>query len=180
MPVEGIGGVFFRADDVERLTAWYKEHLGIGGYDAIWQQQAGPTVFAPFKESSDYFAADKRHMLNLRVSDIEGLIESLKSKGVEVETRDEWDDPSYGRFARIHDPEGNPIELWEPTGVHSAGTPEIPHAGQTSGIDAPQWQARIVGAPVSDLPEFGHPGKQTGTAKFALRPGFPEGPQGSN
>jgi glyoxylase I family protein len=24
------------------------------------------------------------------------------------------DSPETGRFARIHDPEGNPIELWEP------------------------------------------------------------------
>ena len=31
-----------------------------------------------------------------------------------VETRADWDDPAYGRFARIHDPEGNPIELWQP------------------------------------------------------------------
>ena len=32
----------------------------------------------------------------------------------EIVTKPEWDDPSTGRFARIHDPEGNPIELWEP------------------------------------------------------------------
>ena len=30
-------------------------------------------------------------------------------------TKAEWDaTPEIGRFARIHDPEGNPIELWEP------------------------------------------------------------------
>jgi predicted enzyme related to lactoylglutathione lyase len=26
------------------------------------------------------------------------------------------DPRAHGRFARIHDPEGNPIELWQPTG----------------------------------------------------------------
>jgi predicted enzyme related to lactoylglutathione lyase len=34
--------------------------------------------------------------------------------GDEVVTKDEWNDPAVGRFARVHDPEGNPIELWEP------------------------------------------------------------------
>ena len=72
------------------------------------------TVFAPFPADSDYFPADKAYMLNLRVSDLAALIERLKSAGIKVETRDEWNDPNVGRFARIHDPEGNPIELWEP------------------------------------------------------------------
>ena len=37
----------------------------------------------------------------------------LKQDGIVVETRAEWDS-EVGRFCRIHDPEGNPIELWEP------------------------------------------------------------------
>ena len=52
-------------------------------------------------------------MLNLRVSGLTELLQTLTSAGVAVETRKEWDDPATGRFARIHDPEGNPIELWE-------------------------------------------------------------------
>jgi predicted enzyme related to lactoylglutathione lyase len=52
-------------------------------------------------------------MLNLRVTDVEQMIEQLREGGIGVETRDEWNDPNVGRFARIHDPEGNPIELWE-------------------------------------------------------------------
>ena len=113
--VTGIGGFFFRARDGDALAAWYREHLGLdAGHDQIWQQQAGMTVFAPFKEDSDYFAADKRWMLNLRVADMNAMLAQLHAKGVEVETRPEWDDTEYGRFARVHDPEGNPIELWEP------------------------------------------------------------------
>ena len=53
-------------------------------------------------------------MINFRVNDLDGLIASLKSAGIEVLTKAEWDAPEVGRFARIHDPEGNPIELWEP------------------------------------------------------------------
>jgi catechol 2,3-dioxygenase-like lactoylglutathione lyase family enzyme len=112
--VDGIGGIFFRVSDTEKITAWYQEHLGIGGPNELWEQQAGPTVFAPFRKDSDYFAADKSFMLNFRVSDLDALITSLKAKGVAVETRDEWDHTEYGSFARIHDPDGTPIELWEP------------------------------------------------------------------
>ena len=124
MSVLGIGGLFFRAKDPDALNAWYKQHLNVGAgcsADATgpvgewtWNAQGGPTVFAPFKIDTDYFPADKQYMLNLRVSDIGALITSLQGAGVEVITKPEWDDPSTGRFARIHDPEGNAIELWEP------------------------------------------------------------------
>ena len=122
MPVESIGGFFFRTADPDALSRWYADHLGIGpglgtdpGGDApYWRAAGGPVVFQPFPESSDYFPADRRYMLNLRVSDLTELITTLTSAGIPVETRTEWDDPAYGRFARIHDPEGNPIELWEP------------------------------------------------------------------
>lgn len=114
--VTGIGGIFFRARDPAALNAWYQQHLGITQPDvAVWMQEAGPTVFSPFKETSDYFAPDKQWMLNLRVDDLAALTLRLRAAGIEVETRPDWDgDGSYGTFARIHDPEGTPIELWQP------------------------------------------------------------------
>jgi len=114
--ITGIGGVFFRADDPKEVVAWYKEHLDIeiGGM-AFWRQEAGPTVFAPFKADTDYFGdSDQQWMINLRVQDLEGLIAKLKAKGIEVEMRAEWQSDEIGNFARIHDPAGTPIELWEP------------------------------------------------------------------
>ena len=125
MPVVGMGGYFFRAADPATLKAWYREHLGVGGgcgadeqgqsNEWVWFQQAGPTVFEPFKQDSDYFPAEKQVMINLRVTDLAGLLEQLRGSGIKVITKDEWDMmPEIGRFARIHDPEGNPIELWEP------------------------------------------------------------------
>lgn len=123
MPVLGIGGLFLRANDPDGLSAWYARHLGVGAGcgadmrepdDWYWHTQGGPTVFAPFKATTDYFPADKQWMLNLRVSELEALIADLRSAGIAVETRDEWDAPETGRFARIHDPEGNAVELWEP------------------------------------------------------------------
>lgn len=124
MAVLGMGGYFFRAQDPAALKAWYKEHLGVGGgcgTDAggepnewVWFTQGGPMVFEPFKQDSDYFAADKQAMINLRVSDLDGLLTQLRAAGIEVITKAEWDMPEVGKFARIHDPEGNAIELWEP------------------------------------------------------------------
>lgn len=114
--VTGIGGIFFRAQDPVALAAWYQLHLGImpPGAD-IWAQEAGPTVFSPFAADSTYFAADKQWMLNLRVEGLDSLLARLRAAGIAAETRADWDgDGSYGRFARIHDPEGTPIELWEP------------------------------------------------------------------
>ena len=124
MAVLGIGGLFFRARDPEALSNWYREHLNVGSGcvapdagapdDMCWTAQGGPVVFAPFNADTDYFPTDKAYMLNLRVSDLADLIDRLKGAGVDVITRDEWNDPSIGRFARIHDPEGNPLELWQP------------------------------------------------------------------
>jgi predicted enzyme related to lactoylglutathione lyase len=71
-------------------------------------------VFEPFKQDSDYFPAEKQVMINLRVSGMDSLLEKLNAAGIEVTTKAEWDEGGIGRFARIHDPEGNPIELWEP------------------------------------------------------------------
>lgn len=113
--VTGIGGLFFRARDPKALGEWYATHLGIrGGADGSpWTQAAGPTVFAPFDADTDYFPADRQWMINFRVDDLSGLMAALQADGIAVETRPEWDG-AWGRFARIHDPEGNPIELWEP------------------------------------------------------------------
>lgn len=124
MPVLGVGGIFFRAQNPDALSAWYREHLGVGaGCSAedtdpadewSWSVQGGPLVFAPFGADTDYWAADKQFMLNFRVSDLDSLIDQLKASGIEVIVKPEWDSEEAGRFARIHDPERNAIELWEP------------------------------------------------------------------
>lgn len=107
----GIGGIFFRAVDTKALAAWYEQHLGIG---AFWEQEAGVTVFAPFAADTDYFPAAKAWMINFRVDDLPTLIDQLSGAGIAVETRAEWNTPETGQFARIVDPEGNPVELWQP------------------------------------------------------------------
>lgn len=111
----GIGGIFFRARDAKALAAWYREHLGIT--EPPWYTQAGVTAFQPFRHDTDYFPADRQVMINLRVDDLAARTAELYAKGIAVETRAEWDTmPEIGRFARIVDPEGNHIELWERAG----------------------------------------------------------------
>jgi len=115
MPATGIGGLFFRADDPAALQQWYATHLGVALNDTYqWIQEAGPTVFMPFARDTTYFPADRQWMINFRVREFDALLAALRAARIEVITKAEWDTPETGRFARIHDPEGNPIELWEP------------------------------------------------------------------
>jgi len=115
--VVGIGGVFFRASHPERLNAWYAEHLGIAGgpdTDAVWQQDAGPTVWSAFEADTEYFGRrEQAWMVNFRVRDLDAMLAQLRAAGVDVDERvEEYD---YGRFGWAADPEGNRFELWEPT-----------------------------------------------------------------
>jgi len=118
--VNGIGGLFFRARDAAALARWYQEHLGVtpvpSNYEQSgWQQEAGPTGFAPFPEDTKYFGDPKRMwMVNFRLRDLDAMVAQLRAAGITVEI----DAEQYpnGRFARLYDPEGNPIELWQPAG----------------------------------------------------------------
>jgi len=119
--VTGIGGFFFRAKDPDKLAKWYEDNLGVTtipkSYEAKpWRQEAGTTAFAPFKQDTTYFG-DMRNqwMLNFRVRDLDKMVAQLRAAGSTVEVNPE----TYpnGRFAKTHDPEGNPIELWQPSGV---------------------------------------------------------------
>jgi predicted enzyme related to lactoylglutathione lyase len=116
--VTGIGGFFFRARDPTAVARWYKENLGVDLVPADynqrpWSQEAGPTVIAPFPIDTDYFGDQgKAWMINFRVRGLEAMVQQLHRSGIQVTIAPE----SYpnGRFARLYDPEGNPIELWEP------------------------------------------------------------------
>lgn len=122
--VTGIGGVFFRARDPEALTRWYEANLGVAApppsYDVrSWEQESGPTVFAPFPGDSEHFRRpEQQWAINFRVRDLDAMVAQLRGAGIEVEVHRE----SYpnGRFAELADPEGNPVQLWEPAGADRA------------------------------------------------------------
>ena len=113
--VVGIGGFFFRAQDPDALAAWYEANLGIASMASkwSWEQEAGPTVFAPFPADTDYFGrSDQQTMLNFRVNDLDAMLAQLRAAGATVD--DEIAEASFGRFGHATDPEGNRFELWEP------------------------------------------------------------------
>lgn len=49
-------------------------------------------------------------MVNFRVADLKGIVAQLRTAGITVE---EPQSHPNRDFARLYDPEGNPIELWE-------------------------------------------------------------------
>ena len=121
--VTGIGGIFFKANDPDKLREWYRVHLGIecekeGGAIFKWRTADDPsseryTVWAPFPENTDYFAPSKKpFMINLQVENLDEVLAQLKREGVDVDPKVESYD--YGKFGWIMDPEGNRVELWEP------------------------------------------------------------------
>ncbi|MEP6961070.1 MAG: VOC family protein [Acidobacteriota bacterium] len=115
--VTGIGGFFFRSRDPKALAQWYADHLGIplvpsNSQELPWEQEAGTTAFSPFPQDSGYFRKESAWMVNFRVRNLDAMAAQLRGAGAEVAIEPK----SYpqGRFARTQDPEGNPIELWEP------------------------------------------------------------------
>jgi ketosteroid isomerase-like protein/catechol 2,3-dioxygenase-like lactoylglutathione lyase family enzyme len=129
--VNGLGGVFFKAHDPQKLAAWYREHLGIqskGGYaDFVWRDkenpdQLGRTVWALFPTNTSYFGSSSAPlMINYRVAHLDRLLTQLRGDGVAVDKVVQYD---YGRFAWITDPEGNRIELWEPKALSASSEEE--------------------------------------------------------
>ena len=119
--VLGIGGFFFRSRDPRAIARWYADNLGVAltpanYHDRPWRTEAGTTVFEPFSADTTYFGdMHLQWMINFRVANLARMVAQLNANGVRVDV----DPETYpnGRFAKLHDPEGNPIQLWEPAGV---------------------------------------------------------------
>ncbi len=120
--VTGIGGIFFKCKDPNKVMEWYKTHLGIEtdqyGTNFEWRQaddssKKGSTQWSPFADTTNYFGpSDQDFMINYRVENLVSLVEQLKLEGVTIV--DEIETYSYGKFVHILDVEGNKVELWEP------------------------------------------------------------------
>lgn len=116
--VTGIGGIFFKARNPDKLREWYREHLHLsiqtwGGATFRWREPNGVTVWSVFPEASDYFGAgNQSYMINYRVENLEALLTALRAEGCDVD--DHTETSKFGSFGWVTDPEGNRIELWQP------------------------------------------------------------------
>lgn len=116
--VTGIGGIFFKCNDPEKLKEWYKVHLGfdLTEYGVKFDDDTtkkGSTIWSPFSEKTKYFEpSSKDFMINYRVENLEALIIELNKEGVTI--LDKMETYDFGKFIHILDLEGNKIELWEP------------------------------------------------------------------
>lgn len=117
----GVGGIFFKSKDPQALMKWYQDALGLptdsadyASFFAPAMPKGGCTVFSPFKDSTDYFAPSQRdYMFNLVVDDLDGALQQVAAAGGQL--AGDVQDFSYGRFGWFLDPDGNKVELWQPS-----------------------------------------------------------------
>ena len=122
--VIGLGGIFFKAQDPAKMYEWYQKHLGIESNPYVgakfpWRRTDNPddervTVWSIFPHHTKYFdPSSAQFMINYQVEDLDAVLDALRAEGVTIDPKRQ--DAEYGRFAWIIDPEGNKIELWEPS-----------------------------------------------------------------
>ena len=123
--VKGVHGVRYLVKDVARAVTFYTTHLGftlkhqqlpafasvsLGDVDILISgpQASGSRKMPDGREQ----APGGWNRVVLRVDDLPGFIETLKKAGLRF--RNEMLTGPGGRQIQIEDPDGNPIELFEP------------------------------------------------------------------
>jgi len=101
------------------MARWYREALGIDTYSEeqgdVWRQEAGPTIWTPFAQDTTYLGRpEQSFMVNIRVRDLDAMLAQVRALGATVIDDIQVMD-GIGRFGWVEDPEGNRIELWEPS-----------------------------------------------------------------
>jgi len=128
--ITGVNALVLYANDPAALAGWYEKWLGIttienvddgNWYGEIDDYHTGLTFqFAIFRAREPLPAGARAVMITYRVDDYDIFVGGLERAGIAVE-RELAD---YGRFARLRDPEGNPIELFAP---FTAPQPDLHH-----------------------------------------------------
>jgi len=123
--IKSTHGIRYQVNDVARAVTFYTEHLGF----TLEHQQLPAFASVSLGNSqillSGPGASGSRPMPNgqrqapggwnrivLKVSDLPGCIAVLEEEGVRF--RNEMETGPGGRQIQIEDPDGNPIELFEP------------------------------------------------------------------
>ena len=119
--VLGVGGVFFKSPDPAKLYEWYERWLGFKadpqsgiGFQPEQMPKNSVTVWSAFKSSTAYFAPSaKDFMFNLVVDDLSEALAQVREGGAQIVG--EIEEYEYGKFGWFMDPDGNKVELWQPT-----------------------------------------------------------------
>jgi len=123
--IKTVHGIRYQVTDVARAAAFYTEHLGFTlghqqlpafaavslGEVTILLSGPGASGSRPMPDGQSQEPGGWNRVV-LRVSDLAGCIESLEGAGVRF--RNELESGPGGRQIQIEDPDGNPIELFEP------------------------------------------------------------------
>jgi len=120
--IAGIDAVMIYSEDPKQLSEWYAAHLGVATtlntgdgnyYGDVVDGKAKKTIHIGIYPVPEQNARHKGTvMVNYRVDDLDAVVADLEQRGVEVEA---LIDESFGKFAYVRDPDGNPIELWSPS-----------------------------------------------------------------
>lgn len=123
--VQGVHGIRYLVKDVARSVAFYTTHLGF----RLTHQQlpafasvalgdvqlllSGPRASGsrPMPDGQEQQAGGWNRVV-LRVNDLPAFIDALKS--ADLHFRNEMETGPGGRQIQVEDPDGNPIELFEP------------------------------------------------------------------
>ena len=129
--VTGIGGIFFKSENPQKMREWYAKNLGLvtNEYGSLFEfrtaesKETAYLQWSPFTTDTNYFEpSQKQWMVNYRVENIEELVKDLKENGVTI--CDEIEEYEYGKFVHILDAEGNKLELWEANDAYFTKTNE--------------------------------------------------------
>ena len=123
--IKGVHGIRYQVKDVDRSIAFYTQHLGFTpghqqppafavvslGETHLLLSGPGASGSRPMPGGQDQKPGGWNRIV-LRVADLPGCIDALKSAGLRL--RNEMETGPAGSQIQIEDPDGNPIELFEP------------------------------------------------------------------
>ena len=123
--VQAIHGVRYQVKDVARSVAFYTTHLGftlehqqLPAFASVALGDAQVLLSGPGASGSRPMPGGQQQepggwtRVVLRVTDLPTFIEALKKAGLHF--RNDMETGPGGRQIQIDDPDGNPIELFEP------------------------------------------------------------------
>ena len=123
--ITGVHGLRYQVKDVARSVAFYTQHLGFKlehqqlpafanvslGEAHILLSGPGASGSRPLPDGQTQEPGGWNRVV-LKVSDLPGCIDALRRAGLRF--RNEMETGPGGRQVQIEDPDGNPIELFEP------------------------------------------------------------------